>query len=68
MFGKKKDNGAALGATAKKLITEAIDDIETKGDLAYAIGLINMAYGLEIITINERANFMELAHKKELKR
>lgn len=79
MFGKKKDTGADVeaivtayvadrNAKAKIVIAEALNDLETKGDLAYTIGLIDMAYKLNIITMNERAAFSEEAHKKELKR
>ena len=63
MFGKRKD-----GAQAKALIEAAITETETKCDRAYATGLIDMAYALEFITMNERAAYSEKLYKMELKK
>lgn len=76
MFGKKKKNDALemmiaariieKNVQAKAMIIKAIEEQETKGDLAYTIGLIDMAYELEIITMNERAALGTKAHEKKL--
>lgn len=79
MFGKKKNDGATLeafatayiadkNAKAKVIIAQAIEETENKFDRAYADGLIEMAYNLEVLTMNERASLKELLYKKVLKK
>lgn len=62
MFGKKKVDGAQ----AQELIAEAIADTDNKCDRAYATGLIEMAFALGAITMNERAALKEKLYAKEL--
>jgi hypothetical protein len=49
---------------AKEKITEALLDCTTSGDHAYICGLADMALETGVITLNERAEYKELAAKK----
>lgn len=62
MFGKKKLDTPL----AKKLIEDAIQDTENKSDRAYADGLIEMAYELGAITMNERAAYKTTLYTKKV--
>lgn len=76
MFTKKKDNGAAASfatayiadknAQAKAVIAQAIAEIETAQDRAYATGMIELAYELQIITMNERAALKTKAYEVKI--
>lgn len=61
LFGKNNNKAKAI-----KLIEAAIEETENKSDRAYATGLIEMAYELEVITMNERAEYKEVLYSKEL--
>lgn len=63
MFGKKIDKSTQ----AKAFIASAIEETETKGDRAYATGAIELAYELELITMNERAALKEKLYQIKLK-
>ena len=53
---------------AKALIEATIRETETKSDRAYATGLIEMAYELKAITLNEQAAYKEALYRLELKK
>lgn len=61
-------NMADLNASAKVIIAKSIAEVENKHDRAYATGLIEMAYELEIITMNERAALKEKLYSMQLKK
>lgn len=51
---------------AKELIEAAIKETENKNDRAYATGLIEMAYELGAITMNERADYKSELYKLKI--
>lgn len=57
MFGKKN----AASNLAHGIIKEALAELSSKSDKDYALGLIEMAYQLDAISMNERANYQEQA-------
>ena len=68
LFGTKKEtNSSAQRDKALALINEAFADLETKGDRAYLTGLIEMAFALGAITLNERANLKDRAYKADVR-
>ena len=70
MFGKKKESIPTYNKEdAYQLIRAAFADMEDVSDgaflSAYISGLSDMAYSLGAITMNERDDYKERAHKKE---
>jgi hypothetical protein len=49
---------------ALEKITEALTDCETSGDYNYILGLLDMAWELNCITLNERADYNTIACKR----
>ena len=50
---------------AEELIYDALNNQDTSGEWFYTTAVIDTVYQLGIITLNERAEYRELAHNKE---
>ena len=69
LFGTKKEtNSSAQREKALALINDAFADMESATDgafmEAYILGAVELAYKLELVTMNERAEYAERAHTK----